>query len=317
MKIVFMGSPDFALPSLQRIIESNHELLAVVSGEDKRRGRAKPPTPTPVKALAVEHGIPVITTSSTHDPSLIDSLKKFKVDLFVVVAFKVLPPSVLDLPKIGSINVHASILPKYRGAAPIHWAVANGEEETGCTIFFLDTKVDTGAILRSLKTPIGPAETTGELYNRLKYVGADALNQALSIIESGDYHLEPQNDRLATPAPKVFRKDGQLDFNQHLSSLYNQFRAMTPVPGAWVSMDGVTIKIHSVSLPSKQVSAKLFQKYSILTIKPGQLIIENDHLYSACIDGFIQINMIQFPSKNKVKASDYLRSNQLKGVLNA
>lgn len=317
MKIVFMGSPDFALPSLQRIIESNHELLAVVSGEDKRRGRAKPLTPTPVKALAIEHGIKVITTSSTHDPDLIDSLKEFKADLFVVVAFKILPPSVLDLPKIGSINVHASILPKYRGAAPIHWAVANGEEETGCTIFFLDTKVDTGAILCSRKTPIGPSETTGELYNRLKYIGADALNQALAMIESGDYHLEPQDDRLATPAPKVFKEDGQLDFNQDLISLYNQYRAMTPVPGAWVSIDGVSIKIHSVSLPSKQVNAKLSQKYLASATKPGQLKIENGYLYSACIDGFIRINTIQFPSKNKIKASDYLRSNQLEGVFNA
>ena len=316
MKIVFMGSPDFALPSLQRIIDSNHELLAVVSGEDKRRGRAKPPTPTPVKALAIEHGIPVITTSSTQDSNFIQSLKKLNADLFVVVAFKVLPPSVLELPRIGSINVHASLLPKYRGAAPIHWAIANGEEETGCTIFFLDAKVDTGAILNSHKTHIGPSETTGDLYQRLKYIGAEALSQALKEIVSGNYQLQPQDDRLATPAPKVFKRDGQLDFNQHLNSLYNQFRAMTPVPGAWVSKGGVNLKIHSVSIPSKELSAELSRKYPISNNKPGQLITYKDQLYCACIDGFIRLNIIQFPSKTKVKASIYLRSNRLEGVLN-
>lgn len=316
MKIVFMGSPDFALPSLQRILDSDHELLAVVSGEDKRRGRAKSPTPTPVKALALEQGIPVITTSSTHDPNFIESLTKLNADLFVVVAFKVLPSSVLELPKIGSINVHASLLPKYRGAAPIHWAIAQGEEETGCTIFFLDTKVDTGAILCSHKTPIGATETTGDLYHRLKHIGAEALCEALAMIESGDYDLQPQDERLATPAPKVFKQDGQLDFNQYLSTLYNQFRAMTPVPGAWVSLDGVAIKIHSVVVPSKEISMELLQKYPISSTEPGQLITENGQLYSACLDGFIRVHMLQFPSKNIVKTSDYLRSNRLEGVLN-
>ena len=316
MKIVFMGSPDFALPSLQRIIDSHHELLAVVSGEDKRRGRAKPPTPTPVKALALEHGIPVITTSSTHNVDFIESLRKLNADLFVVVAFKVLPPSVLELPRIGSINVHASLLPKYRGAAPIHWAIAQGEEETGCTIFFLDTKVDTGAILCAHKTPIRPNETTGDLYHRLKHVGAEAFSEALSIIESGNYHLQPQDDRLATPAPKVFKQDGLLDFNQLLRTLYNQFRAMTPVPGAWVSLDGVAIKIHSVSVPSEEISIELLHKYPISSTEPGQLITENGQLYCACLDGFIRVDSFQFPSKNKVKTSDYLRSNRLDGVWN-
>jgi methionyl-tRNA formyltransferase len=316
MKIVFMGSPDFALPSLQRIIDSNHELLAVVSGEDKRRGRAKPPTPTPVKALALEQSIPVITTSSTHDPDFIESLTKLNADLFVVVAFKVLPPSVLELPRIGSINVHASLLPKYRGAAPIHWAIAEGEEETGCTIFFLDTKVDTGAILCGHKTPIRPTETTGDLYHRLKHVGAEALIEALSIIESGDYHLQSQDNRLASPAPKVFKQDGLLDFNQPLRTLYNRYRAMTPVPGAWVSLHGVAIKIHSVSVPSEEISMELLYKYPISSREPGQLITEHGQLYCACLDGFIRVNAFQFPSKNKVKTSDYLRSNQLDGVLN-
>ncbi len=317
MKIVFMGSPDFALPSLQRIIDSNHELLAVVSGEDKRRGRAKPPTPTPVKALAIEHGIPVITTLSTYNSDFIETLTKLNADLFVVVAFKVLPPSVLGLPRIGSINVHASLLPKYRGAAPIHWAIAEGEEETGCTIFFLDTKVDTGAILCAHKTPIRPTETTGDLYHRLKHVGAEALSEALSIIESGNYHLQSQDDRLASPAPKVFKQDGLLDFNQPLRTLYNRFRAMTPVPGAWVSLDGVAIKIHLVSVPSEEISMELLHKYPISITEPGQLITEDGQLYCACLDGFIRFNTLQFPSKNKVKTSDYLRSNRLDGVLNA
>jgi methionyl-tRNA formyltransferase len=316
MKIVFMGSPDFALPSLQCIVDSNHELLAVVSGEDKRRGRSKPPTPTPVKAIALEQGIHVITTSSTHDPDFIESLRKLNADLFVVVAFKVLPPSVLELPRIGSINVHASLLPKYRGAAPIHWAIAEGEEETGCTIFFLDTKVDTGAILCAHKTPIQPTETTGDLYHRLKHVGAESLSKALSIIESGDYHLQSQDDRLASPAPKVFKQDGLLDFNQPPRTLYNRFRAMTPVPGAWVSLDGVAIKIQSVSMPSEEISTELLYKYPISRREPGQLITENGQLYCACLDGFIRVNVFQFPSKNKVKTSDYLRSNRLDGVLN-
>ncbi len=317
MKIIFMGSPEFSLPSLRVLIDSSHELLAVVTGTDKRRGRGRELSPTPVKAMAQEFGIPVIEADSMQDEHLEATLLDLKPDLFVVVAFKVLPQQLLAIPTIGSINIHASLLPKYRGAAPIHWAIANGEKVTGNTIFFLDKQVDTGAILCFNTTTIEAHETTGDVYQRLKVMGAELLEEALDVLSRGEYSLTPQNHSLASPAPKVHKDDAKLDFSKTVVEVYNQFRAMTPSPGAWVEWHESPIKIHAISLPRPKTLEQLALVEPTQNQFTGHINSDHGRLIVACSDGYIEINELQFPSKKRISAADYLRNQTLVGRFNS
>ena len=316
MKIVFMGSPEFALPSLQVLIDSSHELLAVVSGTDKRRGRGKELSPTPVKAMAVQYGIPVIEADSMKDEKLETQLSELNPDLFVVVAFKILPQKLLDIPKIGSINVHASLLPKYRGAAPIHWAIAKGETVTGNSIFFLDKRVDTGSILCTNITDILPHETTGDVYERLKVMGADLLKEAISLLSSGKYTLFPQDHSLATPAPKVQKEDARLNFSMRATEVYNQFRSMTPSPGPWVEWEGVPLKVHSISVAGDDQVNSSGINDQLTNSQVGDLLIHDGRLFVKCSKGFIEMHEFQFPSKNRVLVADFLKSQTISGSFN-
>ena len=316
MKIVFMGSPEFALPSLQVLIDSSHELLAVVSGTDKRRGRGKELSPTPVKAMAIQHGIPVIEADSMKDKNLEKKLLELNPDLFVVVAFKILPQKLLDIPKIGSINVHASLLPRYRGAAPIHWAIAKGETFTGNSIFFLDKQVDTGSILCTNITEISPHETTGDVYQRLKLMGADLLKEALGLLSSGTYTLVPQDHSLATPAPKVQKEDARLNFSMSATQVYNQFRSMTPTPGPWVEWEDIPLKVHSISVAGDDQLNSSGINDQLINRRVGDLLIHDGRLLVKCSDGFIEMHEFQFPSKNRVLVADFLKSQTISGSFN-
>src|SRR5699024_10277162 len=193
MRIVFMGSPDFAIPSLEKLHDSSHEIAAVVSNVDKRRGRRSQPPPTPVKARALELGLPAIAAEALDDPAFHQQLKDLEADLCVVVALRILPEALLALPRKASISRQASVLPKQRGAAPIHWAVMQGEQVTGCTIFFLDDQVDTGKIIKQQQTKIGLNETTGDVYDRLKEMGSSLLVDAVVEIAEDSYQLTKQN----------------------------------------------------------------------------------------------------------------------------
>jgi methionyl-tRNA formyltransferase len=245
LRIVFMGSPEFAVASLEMLAHSAHKPVAVVTGPDKRRGRGNALSSTPVKSCAQSHGIPVIETDSLKNPDTQAALADLRPDLFVVVAFKILPKSLLEIPRIGSVNVHASLLPKYRGAAPIHWAIVNGETETGVTIFFLNEGIDTGSIVHQAKTPIGDSETTGDVYQRLMHLGAEALLTAVDQIWKGEYALNPQSEERSTPAPKLFPDDALLSFEMSASQIRNRVRGFNPSPGAWVWLDGKKLRIHS------------------------------------------------------------------------
>lgn len=244
LRIVFMGSPDFAVASLEALASGRHKPVAVVTGPDKRRGRGNTLTPTPVKACALTLGIPVIETPSLKDPSTQAAMAALKPDLFVVVAFKILPKALLQMPTIGSVNVHASLLPKYRGAAPIHWAIINGETETGVTLFFLNEGIDTGGILLQRSTPIGADETTGDVYERLMRLGAEALCDAVELIRKNEYTLIPQSDAQATAAPKLFPEDALLPLDADAEQIRNRVRGFNPSPGAWVWLDGKKLRIH-------------------------------------------------------------------------
>ena len=293
MNFVFMGTPEFAVPGLIKLHKSRHHILAVVTGPDKRRGRGKELSPTPVKKKALQLGLPVVEVQDLKSPEFYNQLKALEPDLFVVVAFRILSKSVLSIPKVGSINLHASLLPKYRGAAPIHWAVVNGDEETGCTIFFLSEKVDGGKILLQRKTPIGEMDTTGDVYDRLMNLGSDLLVEAVDSIESGSYELVDQDETEATAAPKVFSEDAFIDFNGKALDIHNRIRGMNPFPGAWTTIDGKRLKL---------LRARPTEKKSI---PAGQIEISDSAVVVGCKAGTIELLEVQLQGRSAIPAIDF------------
>lgn len=299
LKIVFMGSPDFAVPSLERIHESIHEILAVVSNPDKRRGRRGKPVPTEVKKRAVELQLPTIDAEDMKSQEFQKLLEQLKPDLLVVVAFKILPPAILQIPVKGSINLHASLLPKYRGAAPIHWSVINGEKETGCTVFFLDNKVDTGNIIGTVRTPIGELETTGDLYNRLKIIGSNLLAESLDRIAGDSYSLREQDDKQATPAPKLFRENTHIDFEKSAEQVHNFIRGLSPFPAAWCVYSGKKLNIYR-SKPELTVS-----------LKSGSLKYDGTRLLAGCGDGSVELLEVQLPGTKILSGTEFANGYNL------
>lgn len=301
MRIVFMGSPDFAIPSLERLHESDHEIAAVVSNIDKRRGRRV--KPTAVKKKALELDLTVIEVEELDDPDFYEQLKALEADLFVVVAFRILPAEILGLPEKGSINLHASLLPRYRGAAPIHWAIINGEEKTGCTVFFLDEKVDTGNIIKQEETPIGPNETTGDLYERLKKMGSRLLVEAVEEIGQGTYELKKQEHEKATPAPKLFTNDCKIDFNKPAQQVHNQIRGLSPFPTAWAILDNLKFNMYQSEVgPSIELAA-------------GRLQMYGDDLLAGCQSGTVILKEVQLEGKKRMSGKAFMNGYNRPGML--
>jgi methionyl-tRNA formyltransferase len=303
MRIVFMGSPDFAIPSLEKLHQSNHDVVSVVSNVDKRRGRRANPTPTVVKKKALDLNIPVIEVEELDDPSFYEELKSLQADLFVVVAFRILPSELLELPSEGAINLHASLLPKYRGAAPIHWAIMNGEKKTGCTVFFLDDKVDTGNIIKQRETDIGPNETTGDLYKRLKKMGSELLIEAVEEIASGTYQLRSQDDDKATPAPKLFTEDCKIDFDKPAQQVHNKIRGLSPFPTAWAVLDDLKFNIYRSKIgPDKELA-------------PGRLELRRGDLLVGCRSGTLLLEEVQLEGKRRMSGEDFMNGYHGPGML--
>lgn len=303
MRIVFMGSPDFAIPSLEKLHQSHHEIVSVVSNVDKRRGRRSKPTPTPVKKKAIELDLPVIEVEALDDPSFYEELQSLRAELYVIVAFRILPPKILELPAKGSINLHASLLPKYRGAAPIHWAIMDGEEKTGCTIFFLDEEVDTGQIIKQKETDIGPNETTGDLYTRLKKMGSELLINAVDEIEEDTYQTRPQKHEKATPAPKLFTDDCKIDFDRPATEIHNKIRGLSPFPTAWAKLDGLKFNLYRSEIgPDKELA-------------PGQLEMSGDDLLAGCKSGTLRLKEVQLQGKRRMSGKDFMNGYSGTGIL--
>jgi len=294
-----MGSPDFAIPSLEKLHDSDHELLGVVSNPDKRRRRGGSPEPTPVKKKALEYGLNTIDVEDVRSAEFHSTLQNLQPDLLVVVAFRILPVSILEIPSIGSVNLHASLLPKYRGAAPIHWSVIKGEKETGCTIFFLNEKVDTGEIIAQSRTKIDPLETTGDVYNRLKMNGAELLLDAVNQIAEGNVETTTQKEELATPAPKLFKENTRIDFNKSAEEVHNFIRGLSPFPTAWCKYDGKKMNVY-LSAPAKKQN-----------LKPGELQIEDGKLLVGCADKSIELKSIQLPGTKKLNGQEFANGYNL------
>lgn len=297
MRIVFMGTPDFAVPSLDILLENGYDVVGVVTATDKMGGRGnKKLIQSDVKKYAVEKGLKVLQPASLKAPEFLEELAVLKADLQIIVAFRMLPSVVWKMPPMGTFNLHGSLLPKHRGAAPINWAVINGEKETGVTTFFLKQKIDTGNILFQEKVSIGENETTGELYNRMKMVGAEVVLKTVKAIENDNYTTQNQDDSLATKAPKIFHDTCEINFNQPTQTVHNFIRGMSPYPTAWTTLDGKKLKVFR--------TLKVIEAHNH---KAGTFHSDNKkQLRIATTDGYVDILELQLQGKKRMMIKDFL-----------
>lgn len=310
LKIVFFGTPDFAVESLDRLVCEGYDIAAVVTATDKPAGRGHHMLQPAVKQYAVDHGLRVLQPASLKDPGFIDDLKAIGADLFIVIAFRMMPEIVWQMPRLGTFNLHGSLLPKYRGAAPINWAVINGEKETGVTTFFLKHEIDTGDIIDRRNITIGDDENVGSVYDRLMHIGADLTSETVARIIDGTLTTTPQDSAgLAepTPAPKIFKETCRIDWTKPAQTIHNLVRGLSPRPGAWTALINANgtacdVKIFETSLHG-----------SLETDAPaGTLIKSMDSLSVACGDGLtLTIVRLQPAGKKRMTAAEYLRGARL------
>ena len=296
MKIVFMGTPDFSIPSLKSIYKSNHELAAVVTAPDKERGRGRKITFTPVKQFAVDHNLPVYQPEKLKgNIEFVDQMNELHPDLFVVVAFRILPKGVFNIPKFGSFNLHGSYLPKYRGAAPIQWVLINGETETGLTTFKLAEKVDTGNIYLQEKIEIFPADNFETLHDRMSLLGADLVLRTIELIESRNYELKQQDDSIASSAPKITREICKIDWNKTALEIHNLVRGLSPHPAAFFNYNDKVLKIYKTEIVEKK------------DLKSFQILQTKTELEIGCGKDAIRVLEIQQEGKKRMGIEEFLR----------
>lgn len=302
LRIVFMGTPDFAVPSLQTLLAGPHRVIAAVCQPDRQRGRGKLVHPPPVKVLAEAHGIPVLQPESIRKETFFKQMRDIAPDLLVVVAYgKILPQALLRLPPLGAVNVHGSLLPKYRGAAPIQWAVSNGETETGITVMQMDEGMDTGDILLAAPTPIGPRETAGELFERLALLGGSTLAEALGKLQEGRLPATPQDPALASAAPMLTKEQGHLDWSLPAQRLHCLIRGFDPWPSAYGFIAG---KRHRFFKP---------EGTAIQTPEPPGTICRADNQGVLIATGTecLLLQEIQPEGKKRMPAATYLRGARI------
>ena len=299
MRIIFFGTPEFAVASLQALVEAKMDVVAVVTAPDKPAGRGQQIQSSPVKAYAASVGLPILQPEKLKNPEFLAELASYKADLQIIVAFRMLPEAVWNMPPMGTFNLHASLLPQYRGAAPIHWAVINGETETGITTFFLQHEIDTGDLLFQVTEPISDTDTTGELYERLMNKGGALVVKTAKAIESGDIHPVPQQEVASLKsAPKLERSTGEVHWSRSGREIVNLVRGMYPFPGAHTVFQGKNCKLMAVE----------FQPEIIPDLGVG--IWDTDQktfLRVGCNDGYISILEWQMEGKKRLKIDEFLR----------
>jgi methionyl-tRNA formyltransferase len=303
MKIVFMGTPDFAVPSLDILIKNGYDVVAVVTATDKWGGRGnKTLLESDVKKYALEKGLNILQPEKLNDVAFLEELRSLNADLQVVVAFRMLPTKVWNMPRLGTMNLHGSLLPKYRGAAPINWAIINGETETGVTTFLLQHEIDTGDILFQTKTPIGEDELVGEVYERLMHIGAELTLKSVKALENGNYQTQPQTDEKATMAPKIFHETCRINFNQPVKKVHDFIRGLSPHPVAWSMVDGEKLKIYR--------SAKLPESHEQ---SPGTISTDGKkYLRIACTDGWLEILDLQADKRKRMDVKSFLNGTVIR-----
>ena len=302
MRIIFMGTPEFAVASLDILIQNNYNVAAVVTVPDKPAGRGQHIQQSAIKKYALEKGLPILQPEKLKDEDFINELKKLNGDLQLVVAFRMLPEVVWNMPPLGTYNLHGSLLPKYRGAAPINWAIINGETESGVTTFKLKHEIDTGNMLFQAKTPITETTTAGELHDSLMHIGAELILKTVKAVDSGDYKLLPQNDTEIIHAPKLFKETCKINWNNSAEKIHNLIRGLSPYPTAFTEyMDKknqtLGIKIYSAE---KEISTHALAIGSIISDNKTSLKV-------ACSNGFISIKELQIAGKKRMFVDEFLR----------
>ncbi|MCL2282899.1 MAG: methionyl-tRNA formyltransferase [Fibromonadales bacterium] len=296
MRILFMGTPEFSAEFLKHLIKSEHQVVAVATQPDKPMGRGMELRSPPVKIVALEKDIPVLQPNSVKEAAFAEELKKFNADIFVVVAFSILPKEVLAASKLGAINVHGSLLPKYRGAAPVQWAIANCEQKTGLTVFLLDEKMDHGPVLEMKEIEIGQNDTTEILLKKMVEPGCEALDSALAKLQSGNFTATGQNHEKASPAPKLKKEDGLIDWNMSALQIHKRLCAFTPWPGAYTSLKGQKIFIRQTEISA--LDKKL---------KSGEIFVNKNTVFAGTGNGILSILDVQAEGKKRMPAADYFR----------
>lgn len=314
LRIVFMGTPEFAVETLQRLMENGYNVVAVVTQPDKPVGRhGSVLQPSPVKLYAQEKGLPVLQPEKMKDPAFVEQLRSYNANLQVVVAFRMLPEVVWAMPEYGTFNVHAALLPQYRGAAPINWAVINGETETGVTTFFLDHDIDTGRIILKKHFPIPDDADVEYVYDGLMHLGAKICLETLDAIIATDGHPKTMSQEELSisealkPAPKIFKETCEVNWKQPAKKVYDFVRGLSPYPGAWTTL---------VSPDGKETVLKLFKatKTTLSATEPGHISADKRHLYISCADTLLQIDELQLAGKKRMDATSFI--NGIKDIEN-
>ena len=301
MRIAFMGTPAFAVASLERLVRDGHEICGVFTQPDKPKNRGMKLTFSPVKEYALSQGLPVYQPERMRGEEALSLLRSLEPELTVVAAYgQILPEEILNVPRLGSVNVHASLLPKYRGAAPINWAILNGEQETGVTIMYMAKKLDAGDMILSRSTPIDPAEDAEALYARLAQIGADALGEAILLLSAGTAPRTAQHDALSTYAPMLSRALSPIDWNKSAQSIVNQVRGLVPWPCASTMLDGKVLKIYSAEILEHSIGA------------PGTMRAAKRGIECACGDGKgVLLTMVQAEGGKRMPAAAYLNGRRI------
>ncbi len=297
-----MGTPEFAVPSLEILVTNHFNVVAVITAPDKPQGRGQKLVPSPVKECALKHGIPVLQPTNLKSPEFLETLKSYQANLQIVVAFRMLPEVVWAMPALGTFNLHGSLLPQYRGAAPINWAIINGEKETGVTTFFLKYEIDTGSIIFQESEPIHDSDTVGTLYERLMLKGAALVLKTVQAIERGEHPSTPQPEGVVIKhAPKIFKETCQINWNQRAAAVRNFVRGLSPYPTAWTVLNGKTFKIFGVSVTDGKAYGK-----------PGEIDTDQkSYIKVKAADGWLQLDEIQPEGKRKMTPQAYLAGNKI------
>ena len=326
LRIVFMGTPEFAVASLDALVKAGYNIVCVITAPDKPAGRGMQLNESAVKKYAVEHNIKILQPEKLKNPEFLSALKSLNADLQIVVAFRMLPEAVWNMPRMGTVNLHGSLLPQYRGAAPINWAVINGEKETGVTTFKLKHEIDTGDILLQKKFPIGDNETAGEVHDRTKEIGAQVLVKTVKGLVDGslkEVAQENESDeglRLTQHAPKIFTETCKIDFVKTTDEIHNLIRGLSPFPGAFTELDGKTLKIFR---SEKEISPNNSQgeagSQTVTSAVAGQAVRPGEYktdgktfLKFACNNGYIYVKELQLGGKKKMYVEEFLRGYHFK-----
>jgi methionyl-tRNA formyltransferase len=303
MKIIFMGTPEFAVASLAKLVENNCVVVAVITSPDKPSGRGLQVNMSAVKTYALSQNIPVLQPTNLKSPVFLEELVALKADLQIVVAFRMLPEVVWSMPKMGTFNLHGSLLPQYRGAAPINWAIINGEKETGVTTFFLQQEIDTGSIIFQEKETIHENDNVGDLYERLMHKGANLVLKTVKAIEDGEYPAVPQNMSLTlNHAPKIFKETCEIDWNGSTIKIYNFIRGFSPYPAAWTTLQGKNCKIFKAQIVEEDLEQSFIfpENQNFTTDGKKYLIFKTSN-------GLLSIDELQLEGKKKMGIEEFLR----------